>query len=141
MALPMICANPDLIVIRGGREIICAGSLALRYEEIGGSVRWLGKPKAEIYEYRFRELADFDKPRIAAVGDLFRTDLAGAPMPALRRSSSRPGSMPGNLVAGRLTGSHWTDWQPNGAPGRLQPFPPSSGDFGARAEISILMPG
>ena len=78
MALPMICANPDLVVIRGGREIICAGSLALRYEEIGGSVRWLGKPKAEIYEYCFRELADFDKPRIAAVGDSFRTDLAGA---------------------------------------------------------------
>ena len=24
MALPMICANPDLVVIRGGREIICA---------------------------------------------------------------------------------------------------------------------
>ena len=26
----------------------------------------------------FRELADFDKSRIAAVGDSFRTDLAGA---------------------------------------------------------------
>ena len=45
MALPMICANPDLVVIRGS-GIICAGWLALRYEEIGGSVRWLGKPKA-----------------------------------------------------------------------------------------------
>ena len=74
----MICANPDLVVVRGGRKIICAGSLAIRYEELGGAVRWLGKPKAEIYEYCFRQLAEFDKSRIAAIGDSFRTDLAGA---------------------------------------------------------------
>ena len=72
----MVCANPDLEVIRGGRKIICAGSLALRYEELGGAVRWLGKPRAEIYEYCFRELSHFDKSRIAAIGDSFRTDLA-----------------------------------------------------------------
>lgn len=76
--LPMICANPDLVVVRGGRKIICAGSLAIRYEELGGKVRWLGKPRAEIYDYCFRELAGFDKSRIAAIGDSFRTDLAGA---------------------------------------------------------------
>jgi len=78
LGLPMICANPDLEVVRGGRKIICAGSLAVRYEELGGTVRWFGKPKAEIYEYCFRVLAGFDKSRIAAVGDSFRTDLAGA---------------------------------------------------------------
>jgi dihydroorotate dehydrogenase len=33
--LPMICANPDLEVIRGGVREICAGTLALRYEELG----------------------------------------------------------------------------------------------------------
>ena len=33
--LKMICANPDLEVIRGGRRIICAGALAQRYEELG----------------------------------------------------------------------------------------------------------
>jgi len=78
LRVPMICANPDLVVVRGGRRIICAGSLAVRYEELGGVVRWLGKPRVEIYDYCFRELADFDKSRIAAVGDSFRTDLAGA---------------------------------------------------------------
>jgi HAD superfamily hydrolase (TIGR01459 family) len=76
--LPMICANPDLEVVRGGKKIVCAGALALRYEEMGGIVRWFGKPKAEIYEYCFRVLGGFDKKRIAAVGDSFRTDLAGA---------------------------------------------------------------
>lgn len=78
MGLPMICANPDLEVVRGGRKLVCAGALALRYEELGGTVRWFGKPKAEIYEYCFRVLSGFDKNRIAAVGDSFRTDLAGA---------------------------------------------------------------
>lgn len=78
LGLPMICANPDLEVVRGGRKIICAGALAVRYEELGGAVRWFGKPKAEIYAYCFRVLDGFDKTRIAAVGDSFRTDLAGA---------------------------------------------------------------
>ncbi|MEE2997514.1 MAG: TIGR01459 family HAD-type hydrolase [Pseudomonadota bacterium] len=78
LGLPMICANPDLVVVRGGRKIICAGSLAMHYEDLGGIVRWFGKPRPEIYNYCFRELSDFDKPRIAAVGDSFRTDLAGA---------------------------------------------------------------
>jgi len=76
--LPMICANPDLEVVRGGRRIVCAGALALRYEELGGTVRWFGKPKTEIYDYCFRVLDGFDKSRIAAIGDSFRTDLAGA---------------------------------------------------------------
>ena len=76
--LPMICANPDLVVVRGGRKIVCAGSLAIKYEALGGKVRWLGKPRVEIYDYCFRELSGFHKSRIAAVGDSFRTDLAGA---------------------------------------------------------------
>ena len=37
--LPMICANPDLVVIRGGVRVLCAGSLAMRYQELGGDVR------------------------------------------------------------------------------------------------------
>ena len=76
--VPMICANPDLEVIRGGRRLICAGALAVRYEELGGTVRYFGKPKADIYEFCFRTLDGIDKSSIAAVGDSFRTDLAGA---------------------------------------------------------------
>ena len=76
--LPMICANPDLEVVRAGRKIVCAGALAVRYQELGGLVRWFGKPKTEIYDYCFRVLDGIDKSRIAAVGDSFRTDLVGA---------------------------------------------------------------
>lgn len=74
--LPMLCANPDLEVIRGGARIICAGALALRYAELGGSVRSLGKPDPAIY---VPTLAMLGVPgRVLAVGDALRTDIAGA---------------------------------------------------------------
>lgn len=76
--LPMVCANPDLEVIRGGRRIICAGALAKRYEELGGEVRYLGKPFRSIYANCFELLAVADRRRIVAVGDSLRTDIAGA---------------------------------------------------------------
>jgi HAD superfamily hydrolase (TIGR01459 family) len=76
--LPMICVNPDLEVIRGGRRIICAGALALRYEELGGNVRWIGKPHTPIYGLCFDMLGVADKSRVLAVGDSLRTDIAGA---------------------------------------------------------------
>jgi HAD superfamily hydrolase (TIGR01459 family) len=76
-ALPMICANPDLEVIRGGMRVICAGALARRYQELGGDVRSLGKPDPAIYAPVFEMLA-VPRNRILAVGDALRTDIAGA---------------------------------------------------------------
>jgi HAD superfamily hydrolase (TIGR01459 family) len=76
--LPMVCANPDLEVIRDGQRVICAGSLALRYQEMGGRVRSIGKPDPAIYDRVFRLLGLRDRARVLAVGDSLRTDLAGA---------------------------------------------------------------
>jgi HAD superfamily hydrolase (TIGR01459 family) len=75
--LPMICGNPDLEVIRGGVRVLCAGSLALRYQELGGDVRSLGKPDPAIYRPVLEALA-MPKDRVLAVGDSLRTDIAGA---------------------------------------------------------------
>ncbi len=75
--LPMICANPDLEVIRGGVRVLCAGALALRYLEMGGDVRMLGKPDPHIYA-PVLEILDLPKSRLLAVGDALRTDIAGA---------------------------------------------------------------
>ncbi len=77
-SLPMVCANPDLMVIHAGRPEICAGALALRYEELGGRVHYFGKPHAPIYERCFALLGIADRRRILAVGDSPRTDVAGA---------------------------------------------------------------
>jgi ribonucleotide monophosphatase NagD (HAD superfamily) len=74
----MVCANPDLVVVFGGRRIICAGALAQRYETLGGRVRWHGKPFPSVYETCFAQLGVADRRRILAVGDSLRTDIAGA---------------------------------------------------------------
>ena len=76
--LPMVCANADLTVIHKGRRIICAGMLALRYEELGGRVSWHGKPHPSVYEASLAILGISDRRRVLAVGDSLRTDIAGA---------------------------------------------------------------
>jgi HAD superfamily hydrolase (TIGR01459 family) len=75
--LPMICGNPDLEVIRGGVRVLCAGSLALRYQALGGDVRSVGKPDPAIYQPVLAQLG-LPKDRVLAVGDSLRTDIAGA---------------------------------------------------------------
>lgn len=75
--LPMLCANPDLEVIRGGKRIICAGLLAERYQEMGGRVVSVGKPDPLIYGPVFEQIAA-PRERVLAVGDSLRTDMAGA---------------------------------------------------------------
>ena len=75
--LPMICVNPDLLVIRLGVQEPCAGALAARYEAIGGRVRYYGKPYADVYELALDALG-LPPARVLAVGDGLATDIAGA---------------------------------------------------------------
>ncbi len=75
--LPMLCANPDLEIVRGGRRIPCAGMLARFYEQFGGSVRSIGKPYPEVYRI-VRSMLELPAARILAVGDALATDIAGA---------------------------------------------------------------
>ncbi len=76
--LPMVCANPDLVVIHRGKAEICAGAIALRYEQLGGPVQYFGKPHPPIYRDCFALLGVSDRRHILAVGDSLRTDIAGA---------------------------------------------------------------
>jgi HAD superfamily hydrolase (TIGR01459 family) len=75
-AVPMVCANPDLVVHRGGIEEICAGSIAQRYEALGGTVIWFGKPYPAIYR-RILSECGLGPDRLLCVGDALRTDVAG----------------------------------------------------------------
>jgi len=81
--LPMICANPDIIVERGHKMIYCAGAVAELYRELGGEVTFYGKPHHPAYRRAF-ELAAAHRgvavppERMLAIGDSVRTDLAGA---------------------------------------------------------------
>ncbi len=77
--LPMVCANPDLEVMRGETRLLCAGTLAQRYEEIGGRTIYYGKPHSAVYEMAL-EIAGrpADRNRVLGIGDAMRTDVAGA---------------------------------------------------------------
>jgi len=66
--LPMVCANPDLIVVHNGRPALCAGALAEEYEKLGGRVRWHGKPYPSVYASCLQLLGIADPRRILAVG-------------------------------------------------------------------------
>jgi HAD superfamily hydrolase (TIGR01459 family) len=88
-ALPMICANPDLTVERGGHIIYCAGALARAYEALGGEVAYAGKPYLPIYELAFETIKALkpgrvERSRIIAIGDGVHTDIAGAAAAGLR---------------------------------------------------------
>ncbi|MFK0384847.1 TIGR01459 family HAD-type hydrolase [Agrobacterium sp. NPDC090273] len=80
--VPMICANPDLVVERGERIIPCAGAMAAYYEQLGGEVRIAGKPHSPIYDACLAAAKDvrgnFDKTRVLAIGDGMPTDVKGA---------------------------------------------------------------
>jgi len=81
--LPLICANPDIVVERGDRLIYCAGAIAELYRELGGEVIFYGKPHRTIYERAIALAAEhggheIELDRVLAIGDSVRTDLTGA---------------------------------------------------------------
>lgn len=75
--LPLVCANPDRTVMRGPLEVPCAGAIAELYETMGGRVLWFGKPEANAYRASLGRLG-LQPRQVLAVGDSFRTDVAGA---------------------------------------------------------------
>ncbi len=77
--LPLICVNPDLIVVKqDGCEMICAGTLAREYQRLGGQVINYGKPFAAVYKMVCEIFNNPENKKIIAVGDGMETDIKGA---------------------------------------------------------------
>lgn len=81
--IPMLCVNPDIVVERGNRLIWCAGALAERYREHGGTTSIVGKPYSPIYATALKALGvaagrDFEWREVLAIGDGIDTDIRGA---------------------------------------------------------------
>ena len=70
----MICTNPDLIVDRGNVRELCAGSVAMVFEKMGGEVIYFGKPYPEVYNQSIEN----KNKKILAIGDNLNTDIRGA---------------------------------------------------------------
>ncbi|MDC0616156.1 TIGR01459 family HAD-type hydrolase [Candidatus Pelagibacter sp.] len=70
----MICTNPDLIVDRGDKRELCAGSVAVVFEKMGGKVIYFGKPFPEVYNQSINN----KEKKVLSIGDNLNTDIKGA---------------------------------------------------------------
>lgn len=80
MGLPMLCANPDIVVDMGDKRLYCAGALAQAYEAMGGTALYFGKPHPPIYDLARRRLGEvmgLSDPQILCIGDGIGTDIQG----------------------------------------------------------------
>jgi HAD superfamily hydrolase (TIGR01459 family) len=87
--VPMICANPDVLVERGHKLIWCAGALAAEFAARGGAVSYAGKPHLPVYTRVLAEIARLrgrpvETARVLCIGDGIETDIAGAHAAGLR---------------------------------------------------------
>lgn len=78
LGLPMLCANPDIVVHFGDKLLYCAGAIAQAYEEMGGTAFYFGKPHPPIYDLARRRLTALGAgERILCIGDGPGTDVKG----------------------------------------------------------------
>jgi len=95
--LPCVCANPDCIVqTPTGGTAYMPGTIAQRYQEMGGTVTWFGKPQPQHFRACLETL-QLPPHRVAHVGDSLVHDIAGA----------QSAGIPNIFVA--LTGIHAQD--------------------------------
>ena len=76
--ITMVCVNPDQEVVRLGQRELCAGALAQQYEQVGGTVAYIGKPYPYVYRLCLDILNDVPQTRVLAIGDGIGTDIPGA---------------------------------------------------------------
>jgi HAD superfamily hydrolase (TIGR01459 family) len=76
--VPLICTNPDKIMLTEAGLKFGAGAIADRYEEMGGKVERIGKPFPAIYDAAMRDLGHPAREKIVGIGDSIEHDIAGA---------------------------------------------------------------
>ncbi|XP_028800399.1 uncharacterized protein LOC114755696 isoform X2 [Neltuma alba] len=75
--IPMVVANPDYVTVEARDLRVMPGTLAAKYEEINGEVKWMGKPAKIIYESAMA-MTGTDFSECIAVGDSLNHDIKGA---------------------------------------------------------------
>ncbi len=76
--IPALCSNPDTWMLSSKGLQPAPGALADIYEDLGGTVRYLGKPYADIYRYALNLAPAVPASRVLAIGDSVEHDIAGA---------------------------------------------------------------
>ncbi|XP_010251388.1 PREDICTED: uncharacterized protein LOC104593327 [Nelumbo nucifera] len=75
--IPMVVANPDYVTVEARALRVMPGTLAAKYEKLGGEVKWMGKPDKVIYKEAMT-MAGVDASDCIAVGDSLHHDIKGA---------------------------------------------------------------
>lgn len=75
--IPMVVANPDFVTVEARALRVMPGTLAAKYEKLGGEVKWMGKPGKIIYK-EAEEMTGTDASQCIAVGDSLHHDIKGA---------------------------------------------------------------
>ncbi|KMZ61832.1 HAD-superfamily hydrolase, subfamily IIA [Zostera marina] len=82
--IPMVVANPDYVTVEVRALRVMPGTLADKYEKLGGEVKWMGKPDKVIYKSAM-SLAGVDNAfDCIAVGDSLHHDILGANVAGLK---------------------------------------------------------
>jgi HAD superfamily hydrolase (TIGR01459 family) len=76
--LPMLCSNPDRVAPVSGELVLAPGTLAARYEDLGGRVHYVGKPHSPVYGACLDALDGLERHEIVAIGDSMEHDIKGA---------------------------------------------------------------
>jgi len=114
------CLNPDRVVLFGGVPEPCAGALADIYEQLGGRVRWYGKPYPAIYRHALRLAGDPPGDAVLAVGDGLQTDMLGAARMGFDAVFVSVGIHGGGPIPPDFAGRHGLgDWRPVAVVGGL----------------------
>jgi len=74
---PCICTNPDKVMLTTSGPSFGAGRIAELYEELGGRVRWIGKPYPDIYEAALKKAGNPAPAGVVCIGDSIEHDVAG----------------------------------------------------------------
>eukprot|EP00249_Psilotum_nudum_P015773 c25511_g1_i2 orf=424-996(+) len=75
--LPLIVANPDYVTVEARALTVMPGTLGRKYEQLGGHVKYMGKPDPVIYQAA-EELTGEKAAEMIAVGDSLLHDICGA---------------------------------------------------------------
>ena len=112
--LPCWCTNPDTLMLTPQGPRFGAGRIAGLYQEMGGTVRFIGKPFADIYRLALGSVGNPDRNRVICLGDSVEHDIVGARQAGLRSALVTSGILEGVSDAARedLCRSHnaWPDY-------------------------------
>lgn len=72
-----LCTNPDKVMLTASGPRFAAGRIAELYRQLGGRVRWIGKPFPQIYVEALALMGNPALGDVVCVGDSIEHDIAG----------------------------------------------------------------